>query len=79
LTKQGRVTLKLNTLKYLPQACSIAKMAPTTSANKDFWTPRKEEKLLIYSSLLSRKILVHAEKPGHPLASPSVLTFTQLT
>jgi len=65
-------------LKPLLQAGSIAKMAPITSTYKNFCTPRKEEKLLIYSPLLPRKIPAHAKKPGHPLAAPSVLTLTQL-
>jgi len=50
-------------LKPLLQASSIAKMAPVTSAYKDFRTPRKEEKLPIYSPLLPQKIPTRAEKP----------------
>jgi len=69
----------LSNLKPLLQASLIAKMVLITSAYKDFWTPRKEKKLPIYSPLLPRKIAPHAEKPGHPLAAPSVLIFTQLT
>ena len=65
-------------LKPLLQASSIAKMTLITSAYKDFCTPRKEEKLPIYSPLLPRKKPTHVEKPGHPLIASSVLTFLQL-
>jgi len=37
-------------------------MTPITSINKDFWTPRKAEKLPIYSPLLPQKKYLHISK-----------------
>jgi len=45
-------------------------MTLITSTYKNFCTPRKEEKLHIYLSLLPGKIPAHAEKSRHPLAAP---------
>jgi len=42
-------------VKFLLQASSIARMAPITFAYKECCTPRKEEKLPIYSFLLPQK------------------------
>jgi len=54
-----------------------SQMAPVTPTYKEFCTPKKKEKLYIYSLLLSQKIHAHAKKSEHSLVTLSVFNFTQ--
>jgi len=56
-------------------AYSTAWKAPMNSVKRAFWTPRNAKKLLTYYPLIPLKIPPQVDKPGLPLAAPSVLTY----